>query len=998
MSKSCLPIVLFSALTRFLSQHFLLYTHATALLFFVCTIANAQNYGNEWIDHNQTYYKIKVGKDALYRIPYSTLQNAGLPAQATGYHLFRNGTEVPIYISSNDFNNANDYIEFYGKKNDGSLDTQLYAQATQQASPYKSLFSDTSAYFLVWKPDLVEALFNPIANNIANAPAPMPYFMHQQTNVIANEYNNGRPLNISGINHNPAFFDECEGWISLLITAPNTFTYNVNTPAIYNAANAPNTTWKVKIAGRSDDAAATLDHHLRLLVNGTTVADTTFTNYDCISQQFSLPATTLTSPQTQLNITPVGDTAPNDAVSVAYYQVNYPRLFDFSNQTLFEFTLPHNNAAYLEISNFNGGTEPVLYDLSNLKRVTPILENGLYKINLNAGNNTNQPRRLVLGNTTAASSLITITQLTPRTFVDYSQAEQQGNYVIIAAPALMEGDTNTVAQYANYRRSNQGGSHSVSTANIEELYDQFAYGTAKHPLAIARFINYAIDTFDSIPTQLLLLGKATTVNRFSLPASYNQCLVPTYGVQPSDVLLAARSRNNPLPQVAVGRVPAQTANELKAYLNKVKQYENEFTGFVCADTATLWRRKVIGLATENDQTLYNNAINTVRAYADSLSIGYFAADTLGIYAQFGEDNTPLPQFEQAMNSGVGLVLFAGKQANNYWRMQVGAPSTYNNQARYPFIISQSDFIGNIHGQQPTMANDFVLAEQGGAIGFMDNAARALPNSNNQYMSRLIAGLRSTDYANSIGTAQKNAIQAIYGNDPNDNFIALTYTLCGDPALSIVPAKKTELLLNESDLMLYNPNNIPIFGDPANITSNMSHFEARLQVWNIGKNTGDSCRVRVKRWLPNNDIVDVLSQKIAVPRTKETVSLIIPNNLPNIGINTFFFTVDYGNEIPEMCETNNTITKATDIDLYVGTAPILADNQYRAYPIPAHDHLFIETKTEATLTLYDMQGKQWWQQANSIGTQVCNTEQLTSGMYILHIATATATATLKVMVW
>ena len=50
--------------------------------FFIClfTSVNAQPYGNEWIDYSKPYYKFKIGKTSLYRIPYSVLSSLGIPA------------------------------------------------------------------------------------------------------------------------------------------------------------------------------------------------------------------------------------------------------------------------------------------------------------------------------------------------------------------------------------------------------------------------------------------------------------------------------------------------------------------------------------------------------------------------------------------------------------------------------------------------------------------------------------------------------------------------------------------------------------------------------------------------------------------------------------------------------------------------------------------------------------------------------------------------------
>src|SRR5215211_3638110 len=91
-------------------------------------IAKAQVYNNEWIDYSKTYYKFKVGKTGLYRIPQSALSSAGLGnTPAEYFQLWRNGEQVPIYtsISAGVFSGS-DYIEFWGRQNDGKPDRELY--------------------------------------------------------------------------------------------------------------------------------------------------------------------------------------------------------------------------------------------------------------------------------------------------------------------------------------------------------------------------------------------------------------------------------------------------------------------------------------------------------------------------------------------------------------------------------------------------------------------------------------------------------------------------------------------------------------------------------------------------------------------------------------------------------------------------------------------------------------------------------------------------------
>src|ERR1051325_5572191 len=98
------------------------------LLVFFSFAAKAQTYNNEWIDYAKTYYKFKVGSDGLYRVTSATLAAAGLgSANAQSFQLWRNGVEVPIYTSvASGTLSSSDYIEFWGKMNDGKPDKELY--------------------------------------------------------------------------------------------------------------------------------------------------------------------------------------------------------------------------------------------------------------------------------------------------------------------------------------------------------------------------------------------------------------------------------------------------------------------------------------------------------------------------------------------------------------------------------------------------------------------------------------------------------------------------------------------------------------------------------------------------------------------------------------------------------------------------------------------------------------------------------------------------------
>ena len=73
---------------------------------------------------------------------------------------------------------SNDYIEFYGEPNDGTFDTQLFKQPDWQLSPYKSLFTDTSSYYLMYDPtDLTNIRYQTMVNDLSGTlPAAETHF------------------------------------------------------------------------------------------------------------------------------------------------------------------------------------------------------------------------------------------------------------------------------------------------------------------------------------------------------------------------------------------------------------------------------------------------------------------------------------------------------------------------------------------------------------------------------------------------------------------------------------------------------------------------------------------------------------------------------------------------------------------------------------------------------------------------------------------------------
>jgi hypothetical protein len=131
--------------------------------------ATAQQYGNEWIDYSKTYYKFKILNKGICRISQTALSNAGIPANSligSYFKLYRNGEEIPLYVTTNGQFSLNDYIEFLGVGNDGKVDTKLYKNSMHQPHDKRNLLADSSTYFLTIEPFQNNLRFENQVNNI----------------------------------------------------------------------------------------------------------------------------------------------------------------------------------------------------------------------------------------------------------------------------------------------------------------------------------------------------------------------------------------------------------------------------------------------------------------------------------------------------------------------------------------------------------------------------------------------------------------------------------------------------------------------------------------------------------------------------------------------------------------------------------------------------------------------------------------------------------------
>ena len=121
----------------------------------------------------------------------------------------------------------------------------------------------------------------------------------------------------------------------------------------------------------------------------------------------------------------------------------------------------------------------------------------------------------------------------------------------------------------------------VAKVNLQDIYDEFSNGFVD-PDAIRDFLTYAYNNWQRQPQYVLLVGDGQWVFRNEIATPLHN-LVPPYlvDVDPWVGEVPANSRfvsvdgeNDYLPEMAIGRIPADDAADVTAVVNKTLAYEN----------------------------------------------------------------------------------------------------------------------------------------------------------------------------------------------------------------------------------------------------------------------------------------------------------------------------------------------------------------------------------------------------------------------------------------
>jgi len=880
-----------------------------------------QTFGNEWINTAQRYYKITTGADGIYRITYEDLIGASIPINTinpANLQLFHRGNEQAIYVKDQNTGvfNEDDYIEFYGKRNDGSMDEELYITPEAHKNKFYSLFSDSTAYFLTWEPGAtgkrISAFYE---NNILNLPAE-EFHLNQDVQLFSNQYSIGLhyPLGQAGAESYLSSFDYGEGWTGPRIGRGQYQDIQFNDLGQV-VTSGPKPVLEILIAGRNN-----LSHNVSIEVGPDqstlrTIQTFGFQHHHDTLVIDTLEWTDIISGSMVCRVR-VNDLGVADFVSITYARLSFADGFDHNSTSQKYYHIPaiNSNRSYVEIDNVPLGSK--LYDVTDEENVSAITYNvdggGINAVIENDGNG----RKLLL-----------TSQILPHSglqTVNMRNIDATADFVIITSRYLrrsFESYPDPVLAYGAYRASDNGGNFDTLIVNINELYNQFSYGETT-PLAIHRFARYMAENGN--PRYFFIIGKGLTPNynfyRKDFETQSIKDLVPTAGYPGSDILYTA-GLNGATHEagIPIGRIAAKNPGEVVAYLEKVIEKEalvpNE-----------LWQKDLVHLSGGSDliqQFLFRRYVNELKLIAE----GEFLGGNVKTLSKKGTGTSEQNTIPEDVNAGKMLITFFGHSAAGTTDLDIGYVSNpnhgYDNKGKYPFMLLNGCVAGDMYNTGSngvlSFGEDWINTAQKGAIGFLAHAGAGLTTLL-KWHSDLFYEVAFTDslFTNkSIGEIQKETGRRYLLDHPGVRNISQVQQMAlqGDPCLKMFNADKPdyEVHMNNIFEMTEADQAINVFSD----------FKLGIIVRNFGITQKDSLEITVTRTVANGTVLQQDTLLVNAVNYTDTIFYDVPaKGIPSAGNNTFTIQLDPQNKIEELNEFNNLISHQIQIlgDLTKNVAP------------------------------------------------------------------------------
>lgn len=367
-------------------------------------------------------------------------------------------------------------------------------------------------------------------------------------------------------------------------------------------------------------------------------------------------------------------------------------------------------------------------------------------------------------------ALLTPHAILPDGGVDLRQNTEGADYIAVTYPDFAEA----LQPLIDYRR---GQGLRVTVADIQDVYDTFSGGMVD-PAAIRDYMRYARDNWPGpAPRFLLLVGDASYDYQGFLPDGTPD-LVPTYllqthfvGETASDNWFVSLDETDDRPDMAVGRIPAQTAEQVAGVVAKTLAYEQS------TDTSG-WASRALFVADDKQDSF--------QQISDDLATNYLPAGYQVEKVYLGQSADPHAAVVAQLDQGVGVLTYVGHGSMNVWAQEkilsTDDASALRNEA-LPFMMTMTCLVGYFHHPQATSMGEALLFNRsGGVVAALVPTSESLATDQSELASNIYTHLFGD--AGTVGEAIMLGKQDLSAERDLMQDLIETFTLLGDPALRL----------------------------------------------------------------------------------------------------------------------------------------------------------------------------------------------------------------------
>lgn len=618
-----------------------------------------------------------------------------------------------------------------------ALTLEFYGQASD------SLYSNFSVYWVTWGQQPATPLRETRALEVRVAP---------QT-AVSDTVRLARPTIFM-----PQYDDP---WFWQTLIAPITTTITVTLPT---ALPAP-AQLRLHLWGSTQDAADP-DHHVRLAFNGTRIADEKWDGQGARVITATIPANAVRAGDNALQIVAPGDTgAQVDITLLRALDVTYTRRLVAQNDRL-EFTA---GAGAYRIEGFSGDAIE-LYDITDPLAPIRVTNTQVVARALTFATDAPAPRRWLAVGPNGAQ---TPARIVPMSESDLRALERAADYLVITHPNFV-----AALQPLVEWRAQQGWR--VRVVTTEQAYDEFAYGE-ESPHALRALIEWARQNWQGLRF-VLLVGKASYDYR-DYQKGVNKNLLPTFllktphlGQTASDNWFVASDEQTGHPALAIGRIPAQTTEQMTRVVNKTIAYESSLNAR--AD----WHARALFIADDKEPSFASMSDALITLSPQLAARKIYLADYRG------DVNAARAEILARWNEGVHWLAYIGHGSIDTWAegplFSAEHLSALKNGARTPILFTPTCLDGFFyHPQKNSLAEELLFKDDGGIVAGLVPTGLSLPQAQEELMRALFAEL-SANPAPTFGEAIMRAKRRLNGTAPDTREVIDTFVLLGDPALMI----------------------------------------------------------------------------------------------------------------------------------------------------------------------------------------------------------------------